>query len=128
MKFMISNLTIVKEILHEELPEYKFSFIELFKLSRKDNMKNYYIGDKIKSYYKPNYVSDVNGNVISGIVPKTRTSLFRHEENDIYYYDVLENNTEYEMVSANYTYAHNICVRMKSLEEKVKKIRWKEEI
>lgn len=107
---MVSNLKIVKYVLETEIPEYHFSFLEILKLSRKNNLKNYYVGTKV--LYFPNGETDYDKTV------------FKHDKYDYYYYDILHNNKKCELMDNAIVCCEVICKNVESLEEKVRIVRW----
>lgn len=71
----IKNLKIVKEILDQNIPNHNIFILDLLRMSNPNNMKNYYIGDRIKDYIPPS-VRDIKQNLGENIDEVETKKLF----------------------------------------------------
>lgn len=84
---------------------------------------NLYVGERVCNYSNGELqLKNMSGeNLVSDITIKGNTSLFKHDEHDYYYYDLLDNSERCEQVYPDLFYVRNGCDNMKSVASLVKK-------
>lgn len=80
-------------------------------------IENIYIGEKVNHYSNGELrLRNMQG---EEMLPESwkifKKSLFKHDENDYYYYDLLDNNKRYEHINPGAFYISNGCDNMKSI-------------
>lgn len=123
----IQNLRIIKDIFDQYIPNHPFCLINLWSVAKPNNIKNYYIGDRIRNYKSPEFVDSYNMQDKFVVEDQTTNpSIFQHTENDYYYYDVLDHSERCEKVCEGLLFERNACNNLQRLDALVLKYKKEE--
>lgn len=101
---MLEELNILKDILTDKI---KINFINRKKLCKyaiKNGISNLYTGKRIDEY-------SAGINIIN--TKNKRNTIFKHNDNDYYYYDLLDNNRKCERIYPGVFYLEDACTDIK---------------
>lgn len=117
----ITDLEIIEDIFSKELKSQKFSSSQLnhFILNRRD----YYLGLKVNSFRSREIIdiTDTEGKSIINQQKQENKTLFKHNDIDYYYYDVLDHDRRYEEVNEGLLFCLYACSELESLDDVIKK-------
>lgn len=117
----ITDLEIIEDIFSKELKSQKFSSSQLnhFILNRRD----YYLGLKVNSFRSREIIdiTDTEGKSIINQQKQENKTLFKHNDIDYYYYDVLDHDRRYEKVNEGLLFCLYACSELESLDDVIKK-------